>query len=115
MVYSGITVGEWTHHQGGGANYLCLPEELEYLSSSYDRGYAFLYSTAEYRCPILSTASHEQNAPCAVCYTSTKSVQIMIPAKTTCTCPNTWTTEYIGYLNGMIVSATKISYTCMCR
>ena len=95
LVYSGITVGEWHNHQGGGANYLCLPEVPEYLNSSYEDGYAFLYGT-EYRCPILPTASSEQNAPCAVCYTSTKSVQIMIPAKTTC--PNTWTTEYIGYL-----------------
>ena len=44
----------------------------------------------------MSTVSHNQNVTCAVCYTSTKSVQIMIPAKTTC--PNTWTTEYNGYL-----------------
>ena len=93
MVYSGITVGEWYSHTGGGANLLCLPnEQPEYLSSTFKSNYAYLYGT-EYEFPIMST---DQNVPCAVCYTSTKSVQIMIPAKTTC--PDTWTTEYIGYL-----------------
>ncbi|XP_011408471.1 PREDICTED: uncharacterized protein LOC100636306 [Amphimedon queenslandica] len=36
------------------------------------------------------------NAPCAVCYTSTKSVKLMIPARTSC--PSSWTMEYKGYL-----------------
>ena len=97
LVYSGITAGEGYGNTGGGVNYLCLPEEPEYLSSSFDKNFAtaFLYGT-EYQIPIIPTVSNDQNAPCAVCYTSTKSVQIMIPAKITC--PNTWTTEYIGYL-----------------
>ena len=96
MVYSGITVGEWYSHTGGGANLLCLPnEQPEYLSSTFKSNYAYLYGT-EYEFPIMSTVSQDQNVPCAVCYTSTKSVQIMIPAKTTC--PDTWTTEYNGYL-----------------
>uniref|UniRef100_A0A1X7TC29 Uncharacterized protein n=1 Tax=Amphimedon queenslandica TaxID=400682 RepID=A0A1X7TC29_AMPQE len=39
---------------------------------------------------------HNHNAPCAVCYTSTKSVKLMIPARTSC--PSSWTIEYKGYL-----------------
>ena len=34
--------------------------------------------------------------PCAVCYVATRSVSVMIPAKTQC--PTHWTLEYIGYL-----------------
>ena len=34
--------------------------------------------------------------PCAVCYTSTKVVQLIIPDKTVC--PTSWTVEYVGYL-----------------
>ena len=41
-------------------------------------------------------SKHDHNVPCAVCYTSTKSTKLMIPAQTTC--PKSWTTEYVGYL-----------------
>ena len=99
LVYSGITAGEWYNNPGGGANLLCLPEQPEYLSNaSYSSVYrSYLYGS-EYEFPIMSTVKHSDhdNVPCAICYSSTKSVQIMIPAKTTC--PNTWTTEYIGYI-----------------
>ena len=33
---------------------------------------------------------------CAVCYVATRSVTVMIPAKTRC--PTDWTVEYVGYL-----------------
>ena len=114
MVYSGITVGEDYHYQGGGVNYLCLPEEPEYLSSSFNKNIAaaFLCGT-EYQMPIMSTVSTDQNAPCAVCYTSTKSVQIMIPAKITC--PNTWATEYIGYLMTERYNHNRKDFICVDR
>ena len=97
MVYSGIIAGSYYVHPSG-VNYLCLPKEPEHLSSKYSlygKKRSYLYGT-EYEETIFSTVSYSENAPCAVCYTSTKSVQIMIPAKTTC--PDTWTTEYNGYL-----------------
>ena len=93
VVYSGIVVGEHTNYYGGGNNYLCLPEEKpEYLNKTFKSNYANLYGT-EYESPILP---QDLNVPCAVCYTSTKSVQVMIPAKTTC--PRSWNEEYVGYL-----------------
>ena len=93
VVYAGRVVGERYNYVGGGSNFLCLPEtDPEYLSETYKSNYASLYGT-EYESPILPK---DLNVPCAVCYTSTKSVQVMIPAKTTC--PETWTTEYAGYL-----------------
>ena len=39
---------------------------------------------------------YNHNAPCAVCYSSTKTVKLMIPARITC--PSSWTIEYKGYL-----------------
>ena len=41
-------------------------------------------------------AVFQHNAPCAVCYASTRVAVTMIPAKTRC--PSIWTLEYSGYL-----------------
>ena len=94
VVYAGRVVGENNYNSGGGSNFLCLPEKDPdyYDDGTYKTIYANLYGT-EYESVILK---QDLNVPCAVCYTSTKSVQVMIPARTTC--PDTWTTEYVGYL-----------------
>ena len=31
LVYAGRAAGSWFNHKGGGANYLCLPNEPSYL------------------------------------------------------------------------------------
>ena len=93
VVYSGIVVGEYYNNYGGGTNYLCLPEDKpEYLNDTFKGNQAYLYGT-EYESPILP---QDLNVPCAVCYSSIKSVQVMIPAKTKC--PRSWNEEYVGYL-----------------
>ena len=96
VLYAGRVVGEYYFNYGGGANYLCLAEEdPEYLGTTYDGNQAHLVGT-EYEKPIIESVSQDYNVPCAVCYTPEKSVQVMIPAKTTC--PKSWTVEYTGYL-----------------
>ena len=96
VLYAGRVAGEYYANPGGGANYLCLPEEdPEYLSTTYKGKQAYLYGT-EYELPIIQSVSQDYNVPCAVCYTPKKAVQLMIPAKTTC--PRSWTIEYVGYL-----------------
>ena len=45
--------------------------------------------------PSLSSLNYH-NVPCAVCYVATRSVAVMVPAKTQC--PTDWTVEYVGYL-----------------
>ena len=96
ILYAGRVAGEFFNSFGGGANYLCLPEkDPEYLSDIYNGDQAYLYGT-EYELPIIESVSQDQNVPCAVCYTPEKTVQVMIPAKTTC--PRSWTVEYTGYL-----------------
>ncbi len=42
LLYEGIAGGSAHNHKGGGANYLCLPEEPEY--SDYQPG-AYIYAT----------------------------------------------------------------------
>ena len=97
LVYDGITGGSFYNHQGGGANYLCMPRDPEYSTTLiYRTGFddhAPLYGS-EYEAPV--QGSHDHNVPCAVCYVSTRPTVIMIPAKASC--PPTWTREYYGYL-----------------
>ena len=94
-VYSGITGGTQFTEPGSGANHLCMPEDPEYTLrySSGVMGHAHVYGT-EYEGPIQGT--HNHNAPCAVCYVSTRPTVLMIPAKTSC--PSNWTREYYGYI-----------------
>ena len=97
VVYAGRAGGSWFRHTGGGANYLCMPNNPDYLA--YQPGvqglspvYGAEYQT--YSGPL--SAVHDHNVPCAVCYASTRVAVTMIPAKTQC--PSTWTLEYSGYL-----------------
>ena len=98
LLYSGRAGGSNYQDSGGAANYLCLPNDpdhLQYQSGvqgfSYVGGVEYWYSGF----PSLSSLNYH-NVPCAVCYVATRSVAVMIPAKTRC--PTDWTVEYIGYL-----------------
>ncbi len=97
LLYNGITAGSLWSNTGGGANYLCMPHTPQY--GKYRPGvqnHSPIYGT-EYEVaggPISST--HNHNAPCAVCYVSTRATSLMLPARTTC--PPSWTLEFTGYL-----------------
>ena len=94
-LYAGIVVGQHYNSYGGGANYLCLPNEgPQNLSTTFNHNQAYLYGT-EYESPILPVNKNE-NVPCAVCYAPTKAVQLMIPGRLNCS--SSWTEEYEGYL-----------------
>ena len=82
---------------GGGANYLCMPNDPDYLGhQSGVQGWSFVYGTEYYTQGGPLKAVHCHNVPCAVCYASMRVAVTMIPAKTRC--PSTWTLEYSGYL-----------------
>ena len=96
LLYEGITGGSHYTQTGGGANYVCLPKDPQYLSTNNPAiGYSFMYGT-EYQIGNVFPGKNGHNVPCAVCYTSTKSVKLVIPARTSC--PSSWTIEYKGYL-----------------
>ena len=78
LLYAGRTAGSWCNHKGGGANYLCVPEQPQYstYTAGVQNGRAYLYGT-EYETgsenindngPFRSVSGH--NVPCAVCYAS---------------------------------------------
>ena len=98
LVYSGITGGTFYNQKGGGANYLCMPKDPEYSTTlTYQSGvkqYGAIIHGSEYQHNL--QGSHDHNVPCAVCYVSTRSTVVMIPAKASC--PPTWTREYYGYV-----------------
>ena len=98
LVYAGITAGSWYCSTGGGANYLCMPHNPQYGQFAPGvQGYSPIHGT-EYETfgssPIATTYQH--NAPCAVCYVSTRETALMLPARMEC--PTSWTLEYSGYL-----------------
>ncbi len=97
LLYAGRAGGTFFSQEGGGANYLCMPEDPEYDSSlrylAGTQNVAKVYG-AEYQGPVQGSRDH--NVPCAVCFIRSREVVVMIPAKASC--PPSWTREYYGYL-----------------
>ena len=115
LLYSGRAAGSFYNEQGGGANYLCLPDDPDFLSyTSGAQNYrAHLYGT-EYQAvntPPAFGSMTNHNVPCAVCYTPTRGTMIMIPAKTTC--PTSWTREYYGYIMSAYHGFQRTMYECV--
>ena len=112
LVYAGRAGGTWYLHKGGAANYLCMPDDPDYLSYTPGvQGQNYVYG-AEYQPwvgPLRTVIDH--NVPCAVCYASTRVAVTMIPAKTQC--PSNWTLEYSGYLMSGYRGYTKTMYECV--
>ena len=95
LVYAGRAGGSWWSQTGGGANYLCMPNDPDYLAHQPGvQGWSYVYGTEYQTGPFQAVFQH--NVPCAVCYASTRVAVTMIPAKTQC--PSSWTLEYSGYL-----------------
>ena len=116
LVYAGGAAGSHYTHRGGGANYLCLPEQPQYstYTAGVQGGRALLYG-AEYQTtggdngPLRSF--HDHNVPCAVCYNSTRETVLMIPARITC--PSSWTREYYGYLMAEYHGFHRSTFECV--
>ncbi|KAL9974709.1 hypothetical protein ACROYT_G011782 [Oculina patagonica] len=99
MVYKGIIGSDQYNHIGGGGQYLCLPKTPKY--DKYKDGFqsaSYIFGT-EYEVSGFNPFKqnlHDHDAPCAVCYVSSRATQLMIPARDDC--PSGWTEEYDGYL-----------------
>ena len=97
LVYTGRAAGTSYNTQGGTSDYLCLPEQPEYLNFlAGTTGHSPIHG-AEYQTEggPLPTAT-DQNVPCVVCCTGLRGSLLMIPARLSC--PASWTLEYSGYL-----------------
>ena len=99
LLYAGRAAGTSHGKNGGGSNYLCMPDTPEYtLQYSIDHifagtPYSEIYGV-EYEHPVVGDDNHD--VPCAVCSASTRVGVLMIPARTSC--PTGWTREYYGFL-----------------
>ena len=111
IVYSGIAAGSWFTQSGGGANYLCMPEDPEYKSDLNYRpltDHSQLHGV-EYQHPL--QGHHNHNVPCAVCHVTTRSAVFLLPAKYSC--PSTWTREYYGYIMSDYKGHKRTSFVCV--
>ena len=98
-LYQGTMAGSSYNH-AGSAEYQCLHQQPQFLRTTpgIQQGRGFLYGT-EYEAlnsPPAFSDMFRHDAPCAVCYTPTRTAKITIPARTSC--PPSWTREYHGYL-----------------
>ena len=101
LVYSGRAGGSQYSKTGGATNYLCMPDNPDYLQydSRVQGGnyvYGVEYDPASGQPLYVNPDVYAHNAPCAVCMAVSRCSLLMIPGKTSC--PVSWTTEYVGYL-----------------
>ena len=100
LLYSGVVAGSLYNQKGGGSEYLCLPDQPEFLEvtpchqSIHNKLYGAGYHTHDNPPAFGNIDKH--NTPCAACSTSVRGQKIMIPGKVNCT--SSWTREYYGYL-----------------
>ena len=93
VVYTGRAGGTHFTHKGGNNEYLCLPEEPEYLQFRAGvQGRSLIYG-AEYQAqenePL--SAYYDHNVPRVVCCINLRVKLLMITARLSC--PPTWTLE----------------------
>ena len=117
LIYTGRAGGSWYIKIGGATNYLCMPDNPDYLQyDSRVQGHNYVYGV-EYEPssgqPLnVNPDVHGHNVQCAVCMAVSRCSLLMIPGKTSC--PVSWTTEYVGYLmSGRQTHALPTTYECV--
>ncbi|KAL3832677.1 hypothetical protein ACJMK2_024299 [Sinanodonta woodiana] len=107
--------GSHYSNPGGGAEYLCLPEDPTWGMNVGGTNYrATIYGT-EYEIfdgsNPFTTVHREDDVPCSVCRTP-RTTNLMIPGRTICY-PG-WNQEYTGYLMaGRDDLAASTNYVCV--
>ncbi len=110
-IYSGRVGGSPWQNQGGGSNYLCMPDDPEYgLAHRVGVQNESPVEGAEYNNPLGSN-KHDRNVPCAVCCVSNRTALVMIPARMNCY--GNWTREYYGYLMAEHRGHRRTKFICM--
>ena len=107
-MYKDYAGGSYLDHTGGAADYVCLPKDPIYQSSSCPLGAAGEMYGAEYQ-----GGCHDDNdVPCAVCRSTNHSSTVMIPARNTCY-PG-WVEQYRGDLASGAYGHTAASqFVCL--
>ena len=117
LVYSGRAGGSWWNKNGGATNYLCMPNNPDYLQyqasvEGFNYVYGVEYNPASGQPLNMNPNVDAHNVPCAVCMAVSRCSLLMIPGKTSC--PVSWTTEYVGYLmSGHQSNTLPTTYECV--
>ena len=114
LVYSGRVAGTHYTNQGGSSDYLCLPDNPQYLTyRSGVQGGSPIHG-AEYQIDhsmLPLPGLNDDFVPCAVCVNCQRKVVLTIPVRNTC--PPSWTREYYGYLMTEHRSHHRRAAACM--
>ena len=97
VVYKGQAAASNPDSKGGGANFLCVPNNPQYKSSKKPACFTEIRAV-EYQRPVFDPTLGNGDVPCAVCLTTKRSIQMMIPGMSQCPAGSKWTREYSGYL-----------------
>ncbi|XP_067668319.1 uncharacterized protein [Haliotis asinina] len=98
IAYTGFTTGGYSGHSGAGSNVLCA-HSVPQFDRTFSRTTSkvnFLYG-AEYE-EIWMTRLIDQDAPCVVCRSASRTTAILVPGRHECM--DGWNTEYHGFLVG---------------
>ena len=93
---AGLAASPYHYDTGGGANYMCLPDEPQFVDPNTNVAVQTKVVGVKYK--TLTEPLFELNdmaMPCAVCYTN-RATQLMILGRAVC--PTNWNLEYNGYL-----------------
>jgi len=109
--FTGYAGGSWHDHPGGAAEYICMPSDPQWEANSGTSNWAFVYGV-EYTDSMAGTSHYNDDAPCAVCRTTTTSSVLMVPGRTTCY-PG-WKIAYKGFLAaGYYANKAASQYVCV--
>ena len=112
-----MAAGSFYTQKGGGSEYLCLPDQPEFLGVTAGhqdiraRVYGAEYDAYASQSPPAFGNLNNHNVPCVACSTSIRGQKIMIPGKISC--PSSWTREYYGYLMSEYHNHYRRSYACV--
>ncbi|XP_033748072.1 short-chain collagen C4-like [Pecten maximus] len=118
LVYSGYTGGSWWDHPGAAADYVCLPRDSvwgpykDLPNDDYSgRMYGTEYESDNPASPF-GLKSQNEEAPCAVCRSTSFVSSVMIPARTECY--SGWMKAYSGSLaSGYYNHKAASQYVCV--
>lgn len=115
LVYEGYAAGASYNEKGGGASYLCLPKNPQYMysSSRSDSRHRARVHGAEYEIVDFPPYNGMDNGdvPCVVCLLTGRESVITQPARYDC--PSGWTQEYEGYLMSSHRSYYRSQWVCV--
>ena len=95
LLFTGYAAGGWWNDKGSPTNYLCLPPDPDRSGKTVTSNCNHLFGV-EYESNFWGPHAYNEDAPCAVCASTSGSRLLMIPGRDTCY--SGWTKQYSGYL-----------------